>query len=381
MKQSKLQVFTDLRLLKILVVCSSLFFSLHLSATDYTSINSAVVRSNWTSAGSWSATVPPYSSMGSNDKIYITGAANQSIMLSNDMVLDNNSSLSIASTDTLIVRNLTINSGSNVYVAGVLIVIGTLTNAQQIADYSSTAGTIVVYGNVSNTGNINGGVVMYYFGTWTGDAYGSAKTQAQFNADYASSTTMYKSVAAANESLPIELTSFKAKLTRENILLTWTTATETNNDYFLLERSNDGKNWEAIYSCKGAGTTSIAHSYSFVDYELQSQVCYYRLKQTDFDGNFSYSKVITVNNQLQSIVKVFPSVFDGEHLSVSGLTNGDNKIMILSAFGQVQYVADLKIDGSMTVDLDLEKKLPVGYYFVQTVSADSQINTYKVIAY
>jgi len=380
MKQLHLQLLTNTRFIKTFLVCFSLFFSLILKATDYT-IN-AGTRYNWTDASTWVGAVPPpYSPLGvsgGNDQVYVTTTTVSSVILSQDLTLDNGVRLYIGENDTLIVKNLTINSSSNVYIAGVLIVIGNLTNAQQITSYG-TAGTVVVTGDVVNAGNINGGVTVYCFGTWSGTTYSNSKTQTQFDTDYSSSTTMSKSVVGSGVSLPIELTSFKAKQNKDYVVISWVTETETNNDYFLLERSTDGETWEDVYSCKGAGTSSIAHNYSFCDYEQQSQIYYYRLKQTDFDGNSTFSKIITVNSQLKSTVRLLSTIFDGEHITISGLANGENTIKILSAIGELKYATSLQIDGSMTVNLDLDNRLPAGSYFVQ-ITSNNHINTVKVLA-
>lgn len=97
--------------------------------------------------------------------------------------------------------------------------------------------------------------------------------------------------------LPIEIVSFEARKNEGYNTLTWVTATETNNDYFTLERSIDGFNWVEIATVDGAGTVSTPSFYEYKDYEFtEDTVNYYRLKQTDFNGLFEYFQIVYVSN-------------------------------------------------------------------------------------
>lgn len=95
--------------------------------------------------------------------------------------------------------------------------------------------------------------------------------------------------------MPIVLTRWTATNLSLSVLLEWTTASEENNNYFSIERSVDGVNWERIGKVHGAGTTSMTHSYSFEDTKPISGISYYRLKQTDYNEDYSYSSVICIN--------------------------------------------------------------------------------------
>ncbi|MFA7272784.1 MAG: T9SS type A sorting domain-containing protein [Crocinitomicaceae bacterium] len=98
--------------------------------------------------------------------------------------------------------------------------------------------------------------------------------------------------------LPIGLLYFDAKMNNQRTVdLSWQTASETNNDYFTIERSKNGSSWETIGAVTGAGNSFLALSYQSIDPNPLMGISYYRLKQTDFDGKFTYSKSIAVNNQ------------------------------------------------------------------------------------
>lgn len=95
--------------------------------------------------------------------------------------------------------------------------------------------------------------------------------------------------------LPIELVDFNGTNYYDHNLLTWVSATELNNHFYTLERSVDGFNWSEITYIDGAGTSSTPIFYSYKDYTYIKDVTnYYRLKQTDFNGNFEYFKIIDV---------------------------------------------------------------------------------------
>jgi len=100
-----------------------------------------------------------------------------------------------------------------------------------------------------------------------------------------------------NSSLPVSLISFRAACQNEVTTLYWATASETNNDYFTLERSVDGNNFEFVFKVSGAANSNDINTYTVTDDPL-SEVVYYRLTQTDFDGTTKVLKTIasTCNN-------------------------------------------------------------------------------------
>ncbi len=96
--------------------------------------------------------------------------------------------------------------------------------------------------------------------------------------------------------VPVELLSFTASVINNDITLNWTTATETNNSGFQIERSKkpDARSeaWQSIEFISGNGTTTKPHTYSYTDKNLSAGKYLYRLKQLDFDGTFEYSKTV-----------------------------------------------------------------------------------------
>ncbi len=95
--------------------------------------------------------------------------------------------------------------------------------------------------------------------------------------------------------LPIEWLTFSGRPGKVNTL-EWSTASESMNGYFTVERSSDGNTFEEIGQVHTAGNTSSMHRYGFTDNYPLPEINYYRLKQMDYDGRFSYSEIISLDN-------------------------------------------------------------------------------------
>lgn len=100
--------------------------------------------------------------------------------------------------------------------------------------------------------------------------------------------------------LPVELAEFKVKLINKSVEIKWTTITERNNDYFSIERSPDANSWESILIIAGQGTSAIPYNYKVYDSSPLSGISYYRLKQIDRGGSFTYSNVAYIDNKESS---------------------------------------------------------------------------------
>jgi hypothetical protein len=112
--------------------------------------------------------------------------------------------------------------------------------------------------------------------------------------------------------LPIELIAFDANVNSNVVDLNWATASETNNDYFTIERSQDGLTFESIDTIDGAGNSTTLLVYFSTDAHPHEGLSYYRLKQVDFNGHFSYSEWRAVNITGASVLSVYPNPCDGQ---------------------------------------------------------------------
>jgi len=120
--------------------------------------------------------------------------------------------------------------------------------------------------------------------------------------------------------LPIELITFNATLSGESIQISWATATELNNDFFTIERSTDGLNWSAIGETSGAGNSTARIDYEFYDTNPIPGIVYYRLKQTDFDGQYEYFKPAVVRYEPENLFRVYPNPSTGP---ITIITSGE----------------------------------------------------------
>ena len=148
-------------------------------------------------------------------------------------------------------------------------------------------------------------------------------------------------VAPEGWSLPIELINFYAKQQEMGyVQLFWETASEINNDYFTILRSNDGITFEPIAQIAGSGNSSENTQYSYLDESLYSGITYYKLCQTDYDGKQSFSPIITYIPQKSNfeILKYYNTNKDNctIELQFSDYDNSNN-FMITNISGEVLF--------------------------------------------
>lgn len=181
--------------------------------------------------------------------------------------------------------------------------------------------------------------------------------------------------------LPVELIAFDVKLKDGYVALDWVTASELNNSGFEIERSYDLETFEKIGFVDGNGTTSNEHEYLFYDDNFSSGTIYYRLKQIDYNGNFEYSKVVSItvlnvisDNNFEMIVYPNPSS-EGDELTFKFANYGEQvSVMIYDLTGGVILSSsDLLLDdqGRVTMSLSLNQ----GVYIVKTVSDNQTLYT------
>lgn len=175
-------------------------------------------------------------------------------------------------------------------------------------------------------------------------------------------------------SLPIELTNFTAELENSAVKLNWQTASEKDNDYFTVERSSNGMIWETVIVIDGAGTSSTTLSYAAVDRNPLEGKSYYRLKQTDFDGEVSYSdlRFINFSNANEALIDVYPNPTE-DRVILRGNSLEIVSIQIFDVLGKdvtsnTQHFKES--DTSVIIDLSV---LEEGFYYLKT-----KTNTKKV---
>ncbi len=136
-------------------------------------------------------------------------------------------------------------------------------------------------------------------------------------------------------SLPIELLSFTGYNKGSKNILNWSTATEQNNAYFTLEHGvyDNDMEWSIINTTTGAGNSTIQHDYQYVDFNYRSVINYYRLTQTDFNGQTETFPIITIDNRLEAkyVIKYFNSI--GQEVA-----NESDAMFVLYSDGTVEKI-------------------------------------------
>jgi hypothetical protein len=188
----------------------------------------------------------------------------------------------------------------------------------------------------------NGGTSCYFNGDGTGVVLSYANPVVTItgisNTHILNNTTAFITLASIQSvtSLPIVLINFSAKEQGFSVDLKWQTASEVNNDYFTLERTKDGYLWEAIGMINGAGNSSAITSYAEIDEKPYLGTSYYRLKQTDYDGSYSYSEIESVHFDGVGIQLIYPNPCHGiVHLQINSSISGTGILSVFDELGRL----------------------------------------------
>ncbi|MCF8296097.1 MAG: choice-of-anchor D domain-containing protein [Saprospiraceae bacterium] len=229
------------------------------------------------------------------------------------------------------------------------------------------AGTYVIYQGSGAKGrvfvdNLTAGII-YHFKVLE---YAGSGSQTSYNIDEIANFGVGNSEATA---LPIELISFTAQI-QENgeVMLNWTTASETNNDFFTIEKSYDLNSWDNFSNIKGAGNSSTENNYSLIDNNPYDGLSYYRLKQTDFDGVFSYSDIIFVDKEKNEKSIVFEQPYKSGSSLQTILYNQSGKTLnveIINLLGQAIYREEIKPQSDIHIITLNVDKFDKGIYLLK----------------
>ena len=219
----------------------------------------------------------------------------------------------------------------------------------------------------------------YMYGTWAVDTVANVLTWNGVTS-FSRYTGLYFSAP-----LPVSFVSANAQLNNDVVTVSFVTAQEENNKYFVIERSADGVDFDSIGTIKGAGNSNNKIAYSFAT--LYNQDLYYRIKQVDFDGKTSYSYIFELNTNGLASKPAFniypnPSAHHDEIFLDYNIGQLENTVTvtIYDLTEKVHYKADhdLNYKGLLKLPVVNKKEMPSGVYIV-TVKTQDETYTFKFL--
>ncbi len=200
--------------------------------------------------------------------------------------------------------------------------------------------------------------------------------------NYSSTTTsvplnFYGSASISCTPLPIVLLDFSAECKDNFTKVSWTTATEINNDYFELEKSDDAINFVSLGTIKGGGNSHQMKEYQYTDYESSNKTVYYRLKQIDFDGQTEVFDIIPASCSVNPSFEVNQLLFNDNQLNFNITTsqNQEANIQLLNAQGQlIKTFKTFLNTGVNQINLE-NNRLCSGIYMLNIVGEKNHYST------
>lgn len=175
--------------------------------------------------------------------------------------------------------------------------------------------------------------------------------------------------------LPIELTFFRVDQDFQSLKFVWQTASEFNNDFFTVLGSVDGFDWTEIDEVDGAGTSSQALNYELNFDNRATNYNYFKLKQTDFDGQYEYSDIVALKHQSFEAFTAYPNPVINTDLKIVFERDGQYEVKLYSLNGTLMQET-LVVDNNEAW-ISCSDLLP-GLYIVQAISKDGQLQTQKI---
>jgi len=174
--------------------------------------------------------------------------------------------------------------------------------------------------------------------------------------------------------LPVELTRFMATGYKDFNQINWTTLSETNSDYFTLQRSKNGQDWSDVTNVKAQGFSTSTTNYTFKDFKFYTGVTYYRLKQVDFNGDVYFSSAISVLQTNKQILSIFPNPVK-DLLTVSISDKRISKVELMSQTGKMLKIVDTNTN-SLTINL---KGYHSGIYILKVTTFNGEVFYRRIV--
>jgi Secretion system C-terminal sorting domain len=232
---------------------------------------------------------------------------------------------------------------------------------------------------ISSMGKSSGSIL-----TGTTGLFAEAKSETIFNTDF-SFTAIFDSgfsgfglsTAPPIGALPVKLISFEGINSSDGNYLTWNTSAETDNEYFVIERSENAKDFQEIGKTKGNGNSVETNNYYFLDNKYVEGVNYYRLKQLDNNGKYGFSKIIAIESPKAKGIKFSPNPVQSIlHITIPALNTEIVELKLINIQGREVLNKTCKVkDGQISQEVGL---LTPGVYQA-IISSNTNTYDFKMI--
>jgi Secretion system C-terminal sorting domain len=179
--------------------------------------------------------------------------------------------------------------------------------------------------------------------------------------------------------LPLFFSDFSVKEKDGKPSLNWTTNAEINNDYFEIEKSEDGNRFLSIGKVKKLNANSQSSTYHFIDENAISSIAFYRIKQVDIDGKFTYSAIVNFKRKTRdnNSIYIYPNpIQDKINVTLKANSTATSLLKIVNEFGQVMYTQNIKvINGQNEITINKPANLTKGIYTLQIITAFENYNS------
>jgi hypothetical protein len=181
--------------------------------------------------------------------------------------------------------------------------------------------------------------------------------------------------------LPVELVKFQGKCESADVILTWSTASETNNDFFTLEKSLNGIDFQELAIIDAAGNSSATTNYSYTDVNSFAEGAYYRLKQTDYNGQSETFPAIYVPscNDQDATIDVFNQAENDFTLFIASSIENSYTITVYNALGQTVLNKEIYVSAGINTFNFLLENMDDAMYFVNVSDGRKHSFSKKII--
>ncbi len=177
------------------------------------------------------------------------------------------------------------------------------------------------------------------------------------------------------DGLPVEMTYFTGRAEERTNVLEWQTASEENNEGFEVQRSTNGQDWEKIGFVAGEGQSTSLTDYRFTDEQPVGAIQYYRLKQMDYDGQFAYSDIITIERELGEFpVELIQNPVRSQ-IRLNIHEDNDIQVHLMNISGQTIKQVSYQQQGTESINIEF---LPTGTYLLN-IQTQSRSKTIKIV--